>query len=466
MIKLAYITTILAFALFPAIGGEPATERVARAVLDVKADIERDTLALNQLRETIAAERLPLADTMDSLQKKVAGQRAEAERIRRLRRQGEAEQAALVAEADAIREEGRFIIAVATEYARAMEARTGTAEAMALQLKLRPLQESLAADEDFSGMADVMKQLLELSRNWNQQRLGGHVFEGPALDSAGLEHHGHFAAFGPVAWFAADDSGPAGMAVTLFGTVQPAIYEDLPRNSTDGIRAVINGAQAGLPVDVTAGDAIKLKEAQVSFFEHVKKGGFVIIPLLAVGAVALVLIIWKTVELSLIRVHGGDTVSRVMAMARAGDLEGARQAQQAINEPLGSLVMEALRHHDSPRDHLEEIMHEHVLGCLPKLERHLGILAVLGAVAPLLGLLGTVTGMIHTFQLVTIFGTGDARLLSGGISQALVTTEFGLAIAIPVLLAHAFLARRARTIVATLERTTVGMINDLKVRSE
>ncbi len=465
MIRNTFIAAMLSLALFPAIGGEN-TERVAKAILEVKDDIQRDTQALNQLRATIAAERLPLAAAMDSLQKSVAGQRAEAERIRRLRRQGEAEQAALIAEADAVREEGRFILTVATEYARAMEARTGTAESMYLLQQLRPLQETLAADDDFSGMADVLKQLLELSRNWNLQRLGGHVFQGPALDSAGLEHQGRFAAFGPVACFAADDDGPTGLAITLFGAIQPAIYDNLPRDAAAGIRSVVNGAQAGLPVDVTAGDAIKLKVAQVSFFEHVKKGGFVIIPLLAVGALALVLIIWKTIELSLIRVHGGEAVSRVMAQARAGDLNGARQTQQTISEPLGSLVMEALRHYDSPRDHLEEIMHEHVLGCLPKLERHLGILAVLGAVAPLLGLLGTVTGMIHTFQLVTIFGTGDARLLSGGISQALVTTEFGLAIAIPVLLAHAFLARRARTIIATLERTTVTMINDLKVRSE
>ena len=77
--------------------------------------------------------------------------------------------------------------------------------------------------------------------------------------------------------------------------------------------------------------------------------------------------------------------------------------------------------------------------------------SVIGGVAPLLGLLGTVTGMIHTFKLVTIFGSGEAHLLSGGISEALVTTEAGLVIAIPVLIAHAYFHRRVKSIIAGLE---------------
>jgi len=103
-----------------------------------------------------------------------------------------------------------------------------------------------------------------------------------------------------------------------------------------------------------------------------------------------------------------------------------------------------------------------VLTTIPVLRRYLGALAVFGAVAPLLGLLGTVTGMIHTFQLVTIFGTGDAKMLSGGISEALVTTETGLAIAIPVLLVHAFLARRVDNMAGRLEHSVVEFVDALE----
>jgi len=131
-------------------------------------------------------------------------------------------------------------------------------------------------------------------------------------------------------------------------------------------------------------------------------------------------------------------------------------------EPIGSVMAAAVRHRRASREHLEEILHEHVLGVVPRLERSLGMLAVFGGIAPLLGLLGTVTGMIHTFQLVQVFGTGNSRTLSGGISEALVTTQVGLIIAIPVLLAHAFLARRARALLGELEQSAVSLVNQVK----
>ena len=84
--------------------------------------------------------------------------------------------------------------------------------------------------------------------------------------------------------------------------------------------------------------------------------------------------------------------------------------------------------------------------------------------SPLLGLLGTVTGMISTFHLIAIFGTGDAKLLSGGISEALITTEAGLVVAIPLLLLHAFLSRRVRAITEGLEKSAIRFINTLKTR--
>lgn len=440
--------------------------RIHSALLQVKADIERDTAELNSLRAEIDRERKPLADELERLQKSVTERRAEAERIRLLQRQDEKEQTALLNEAAAIKEESRFIMAVCTEYARAMETRAGAAEAFQLAEQLAPARIKLEEEDEFSGLAGKVEQLFSISSAWNKNRLGGYIFKGSALDKDGTEYIGHFAACGPVAWFAAQEGTPAGLAVTQSGTDQPAVYQNLPVDVAEEIKHIIAGRQAYLPLDVTGGDAIKVRETRVSLAQHLKQGGFVMIPLFGVGIVALVLVIWKTVELSTVRAHGGAAAGKAIALARKGDFTGAEKIQLEMREPLASLVREALRHHNSPRDHLEEILHEHVLGTLPGLERHLGTLAVLGGIAPLLGLLGTVTGMIHTFQLVTVFGSGDARLLSGGISEALVTTEFGLAIAIPVLLAHAFLARRARVIIGMLEQTALSMVNDLKIRTD
>ena len=92
-------------------------------------------------------------------------------------------------------------------------------------------------------------------------------------------------------------------------------------------------------------------------------------------------------------------------------------------------------------------------------ERGLSVLAIFGVVAPLLGLLGTVTGMIETFRVITLFGTGDPKLMSGGISEALVTTELGLAVAIPIMLLHTYLSRRANRIVGQMEEKAVSLVN-------
>ena len=95
---------------------------------------------------------------------------------------------------------------------------------------------------------------------------------------------------------------------------------------------------------------------------------------------------------------------------------------------------------------------------MPALEKNLSLLKLLAGVSPLLGLLGTVTGMILTFQAITLFGTGDPKLMAGGISQALMTTVLGLTVAIPILLLHAAAAARSREIVQILEEQAAGLI--------
>jgi Mg/Co/Ni transporter MgtE len=96
-----------------------------------------------------------------------------------------------------------------------------------------------------------------------------------------------------------------------------------------------------------------------------------------------------------------------------------------------------------------------------KLQRFLPFVAISAAAAPLLGLLGTVTGIINTFRLITVFGSGDVKTLSGGISEALITTKFGLIVAIPSLLLHAFLSRKARGIINQMEKAAVALVNQV-----
>jgi len=109
----------------------------------------------------------------------------------------------------------------------------------------------------------------------------------------------------------------------------------------------------------------------------------------------------------------------------------------------------------------EKSIKELLLTEVPQLDKHLATLAVLAGAAPLLGLLGTVTGMIRMFEAITKFGTGDPKLLAGGISEALITTEVGLAIAIPLLLIHNFLRNRRNHIQSDMEMYAMRILNRL-----
>ena len=111
------------------------------------------------------------------------------------------------------------------------------------------------------------------------------------------------------------------------------------------------------------------------------------------------------------------------------------------------------------RDDVEEALFEVFLDAQPSLKSGLPLIAIASATAPLLGLLGTVTGMIETFRLINIFGTGDAKALASGISEALVTTEFGLIVAIPALILHALLSRKVQGIKSQMEMTSLALLN-------
>jgi biopolymer transport protein ExbB len=118
------------------------------------------------------------------------------------------------------------------------------------------------------------------------------------------------------------------------------------------------------------------------------------------------------------------------------------------------------------RQQQEELVYEVILAQKPRMERFLSVLNIIAAVAPLLGLLGTVTGMIGTFDIITVHGTGDPKMLSGGISEALLTTQFGLVVAIPALFAHAILSSRVDHVMGDVETNAMRLLNQLHVTSD
>ena len=140
-----------------------------------------------------------------------------------------------------------------------------------------------------------------------------------------------------------------------------------------------------------------------------------------------------------------------------------RKQLKDLNNPsadnsLGRILMSYKEDEGLDIEALELKLGESVLREVPKINRHLPLLKIIAAVAPLMGLLGTVTGMIVTFQAITLFGAGDPRLMAGGISQALITTVLGLSVAIPVLLLHNVVNSRARAMTDVLQQEAVAVV--------
>jgi biopolymer transport protein ExbB len=227
-------------------------------------------------------------------------------------------------------------------------------------------------------------------------------------------------------------------------------YADLgrqpPSRFGDAADAAWDGAAGGLvaaPIDPSRGAILNLFLQMPTLFERISQGGVVGYLIMLLGLFGVALALERITRLTLM-------ARRVRAQMSAGTAEG--------DTPLARVWAVYQANPKTDIETLELKLDDAILKEMPALEKHLALLKLLSGVAPLMGLLGTVTGMILTFQAITLFGTGDPKLMAGGISQALVTTVLGLVVAIPILLLHAIAATRSREIVQILEEQAAGLI--------
>jgi biopolymer transport protein ExbB len=316
-------------------------------------------------------------------------------------------------------------------------------------------------DADMSQAERFAKQIdvIGVALDRLEQLVGGYRFEGLALAPTGEILSGEFAAFGPTVFYAASETDLAGLAVTKLNAAEAAIAIPGPEY-TAGIRQFVETGEGNIPADITLGKALKIEEGSDTIGEHLAKGGIVGYVILSLGAVCLLIGAIKVIEITGFKTASPEQVQNVLANIQESSAKGSEAAGE-VSGAGGELLLAGVENADEKRGSLEEILYEKILACRPKLERFLPFMALTAAAAPLLGLLGTVTGMIKTFNLITIFGTGDAKSLSSGISEALVTTELGLCVAIPSLILHGLLSRMARQKIGDMEQTAVGFVNGL-----
>ena len=221
------------------------------------------------------------------------------------------------------------------------------------------------------------------------------------------------------------------------------------------------GRIARLPVDVDGAMAERAAAEPAGIRTWLEAGGLFIIPIVIVGALGVMLILERVVYLAISKSPPSLT-SRVLTLLERRDTAAARELLAESRKPQARVLLAGIETVGEPPDKREAAMESALLAEAPRLERSLSLLGALAGVAPLLGLLGTVSGMIATFDTISTAGTGNPRLLSGGISEALITTQLGLMVAIPLLLAHAWLRRWVERREAALEYSAIQIVGAAK----
>jgi len=266
---------------------------------------------------------------------------------------------------------------------------------------------------------------------------------------------------GYVAYACGRSRESCGLLRVLSDGRQAVVGAHLDEAQAGALARAAAGAIARLPIDVDGALAERAATEPGDIRSWFHAGGLFIIPILIVGALGVLLVLERMAYLALSKAPPSLT-ARVLASLDRRDLAAAQGLLAGLHKPEARVLLAGIETIGQPPDKREAAMESALLAEAPRLERSLSLLGALAGVAPLLGLLGTVSGMIATFDTISTAGTGNPRLLSGGISEALITTQLGLMVAIPLVLAHAWLRRWVERREAALEYSAIQIAGAAK----
>lgn len=459
LISVTRLSGLLALLFFCSSLHADATD-IAAAIRGAESNRQAALEKLHAAREAVHNARLQQAEELFRLEEEVAALKREVDAMNRAQQWHLAQSAEAIEQARNAQHEWNAFRALLQEHRKALETRLAAPLAQRYAEPLAQAMNLLASDGTPGEAVRGAHSFFELLAEIRRVRTGGVTFEGTCVARNGVVEEGTFAVFGPVAFFA--NEGTAGPAFARRGEALPGFFTTgLSPRDREAIVRLMEPAPSTVPLDLSGGRALQWKEQDIGLAKKIQSGGVVMIPLLLIGVLALWLAIVKLHQLRRLgRLACTYDTRKAAGLLRTEDHAQRKQAIASWPRPQRDMLETLVEYAGEPPEQIEEIMRDRLLARLPDVERHLGMLAVLGGVAPLMGLLGTVTGIIRVFRVVTLFGTGDATLLSGGISEALITTQAGLIIAIPVLLVHALLTRRVRTLVGQWENMATELMRE------
>lgn len=433
-----------------------AQTEIPAALKKAEADLKQALADLEKTRQAIAAEKPKLtADFRETEQDLLEKRRLV--RIARLSKEDRAQELRqLQTDLSTRRQDANYLAGLLKDHALKT---TTLASPGAPDLEID--SETLAAE--INDPADSLNRrlaILDASVTHLEQLLGGSTAPGKAADPSGEIREGTLAAIGPVSYFLSADKTSGGDIVPTKSSEIPRYF---PSNAAD-VATLVSGKNVTLPFDPTGGNARAMDEIDGGPLDLIRKGGLWIWPIMFLALLSLVFGLVKLSRFARFREPTDAWITAILAALRTGDREKALQLAAERNHPAGAVLVKLVTVSENSADLVEETLYEQLMAVQSKASSLLPVIAITAATAPLLGLLGTVSGMIATFNLITLFGSGDPKPLAGGISEALITTLFGLIVAIPALVLHAFLSRRAQGITQTTERLGLSFVNGLRAK--
>ncbi len=228
----------------------------------------------------------------------------------------------------------------------------------------------------------------------------------------------------------------------------------------NNLKAYIQGKTSDVYMDISKGAALRHLTHELNLWDQIPKGGPIVWPIIAIFGLAVLIILERIVFFLKRTINADAFMAELEPLVLKQKWEQCRAMLSVKkNRFVPDILLTALEFKDQDRVDIENALQEAILRKIPGIEKFMSTLGMLAAIAPLLGLLGTVTGMINTFHVITYYGTGDPKMMSSGISEALVTTMLGLTVAIPVMLVHTLLSRKVETEIGKMEEKAVSFVN-------
>ncbi|GAC12737.1 MotA/TolQ/ExbB proton channel family protein [Aliiglaciecola lipolytica] len=288
----------------------------------------------------------------------------------------------------------------------------------------------------------AIQQRNSLNLDWTEQRI---------LLSNGQYQNAKVLQAGPVKWFLLPQSKQTGL-LDSENKVQLNFNADISQQ----LLSLFETKRGLITFDPTLGNVVKKQQQQESPAQHLLRGGVWVIPIIGFGFFALMIGIAKSVQLyrlPKLQPMLAERIELLQASANASDqLSNLSKNLKGAQKQLVEITLDC-----SVGEKRDNRLLAFLLEYRQRLQSNLGAVAITASVAPLIGLLGTVSGMIETFKMMSLFGTGDPTIVSGGISKALITTELGLVVAIPALVIHALLNRFIRNHNTQLDATAIKL---------